>query len=408
MQTSGRDRRRRPPPGAPRAVLLLLAGLSASLWGAGCATWTPVRETSAWTLFVKDGAEIDVDHFGAALDPAFAAVERSMGPFRGSVRVHAWNGDVAMTSGRGGLLVGGEDGALEPVRDIGPARVRAFHVRGGSQLFSSSGVFLGTADVGTAVHELVHARLAELDERVPLWFEEGLASYLGDGAFFEGAWTVDGLACWPLRELREQHLGDRELEHLLSIDARDDYDARENLLVHFVGWAIVFDLRRDLPDATWRGWLEAYREGARLHGGLREARRRLDRTLSWQTHLQWLNRLDAPSPSVRLAAAKGVWKLESRSAIDRLLDRLEIEEHPEVRFALALNCMLATGEMRLGRERWWRMRRLVFPTLRDPELDATDERAAARSLYEAMNRWSPENRASLQAAIEHLARFWEE
>jgi hypothetical protein len=286
--------------------------------------------------------------------------------------------------------------------------VRAFHVRGGSQWFSSSGVFLGAADVGTAVHELVHARLAEQDQVLPLWFEEGLASLLGDGVLFEGVWEVDGLACWPLRELREERLDDGELEHLLAIEARDDYDERENLLVHFVGWAIVFDLARELPGGSWRAWLAAFENGARLRGELAEARRRLERTLSWQTHAQWLNRLDQASPAARLATAKGIWKLFSRSAVDRLLDRLEIEEHPEVRFALALNCLLATGEMHLGQERWWRLRRLVFPVLRESQLADPREAEAASSLYAALRNWSPEGRAALQAAIEALARFWEE
>jgi hypothetical protein len=382
---------------------LLLAALAS-----GCRTWTPVHVGSGWTLYVKDDTRVDVDHFGAALDPAFAAVEVRMGAFRDRVRIHAWDGETVLEAGRGGMRVGAEGGELEPTRDLGPARVRAFHVRGGTQLFQSSGVFLGAADVGTAVHELVHARLAELAERLPLWFEEGLASLYGDGALFDGAWAVDGLACWPLRELRQQDLGDQELARLLAISARDDYDARENLLVHFVGWAVVFDLRRELPEGSWSEWLALYREGARLRGGLREARTRLDRTLSWQTHVQWLNRLDSVSPPERFAAAKGIWKLESRSAIDRLLDRLEHEQHPQVRYALALNCMLATGEMRLGRERWWRMRRLVFPALKEPGLDDADEQAAALALYASLRSWNPAQRERLQEAIATLARFWEE
>lgn len=386
-----------------RVACLLLAALSS-----GCRTWTPVHVGSGWTLYVKDDTPVDVDHFGAALDPAFAAVEARMGAFRDRVRIHAWDGETELEAGRGGMRVGAEAGELESTRDLGPARVRAFHVRGGTQPFQSSGVFLGAADVGTAVHELVHARLAELAERLPLWFEEGLASLYGDGALFDGAWAVDGLACWPLRELRQQDLGDQELARLLAISARDDYDARENLLVHFVGWAVVFDLRRELPEGSWSEWLALYREGARLRGGLREARTRLDRTLSWQTHVQWLNRLDSVSPPERFAAAKGIWKLESRSAIDRLLDRLEHEQHPQVRYALALNCMLATGEMRLGRERWWRLRRLVFPALKEPGLDDPDEQAAALALYASLRSWNPAQRERLQEAIATLARFWEE
>jgi hypothetical protein len=392
--------RGRPAGAAPRALAVLAcAGL------AGCAGWKPVRATAAWTLFAKDGAAIDVEHFDAALEPAFSAVEAHLGPFRGPVRIHAWDEEADPAWGGSGGAARARDPADE---SLGGARVRAFHVRGGSTWFQSSGVFLGTADAGTAVHELVHARLAELDEPVPLWFEEGLASLLGDGALVEGAWTVDGLACWPLCELREGRLGDTELERLLAIEASDDYDARENLLVHFVGWAIVFDLRREDPGGSWRRWLASFRQGARLRGELAEVRRRLDRTLAWQTHLEWLNRLDLPDPAARFATAKGIWKLHSRSAVDRLLDRLELEEHPEVRFALALNCLLATGEMRLGQERWWRLRRLAFPILREPELADAREREAAEELYGALRDWSPASRAALQVAIEVLARFWEE
>ena len=389
-----------------RAVLLGCACLTVS----GCKTWTPIHETSSWTLFARGKSSVDVASFDAALEPAFTVVEAYMGPFDASVRVHAWDADIGSGTGWAGLAANGDEQATATIdaEDIGPAKVSAFHVRGGWQLFSTTGVFLGAADVGTAVHELVHARLAELDERVPLWFEEGLASLLGDGAWFEGAWTVDGLTCWPLRELREQDLGDDELQRLLSITARDDYDARDNLLVHFVGWAVVFDLRRELPDGEWRDWLRAFREGAKVRGSLREARRRLDRTLSWQTHVQWLNRLDEEGPAARFAAANGIWNLHSRSAIDRLLDRLEVEDHPEVRYALALNCMLASAEMRLGRQRWWRMRRLVFPILDDPQLADPEELTAARELNRALRSWNKEQRESLQESIEALSRFWEE
>jgi hypothetical protein len=37
------------------------------------------------------------------------------------------------------------------------------------------------------VHELVHARVSEENAKLPLWFEEGLASLFGDGALYDGA-----------------------------------------------------------------------------------------------------------------------------------------------------------------------------------------------------------------------------
>jgi len=106
-------------------------------------------------------------------------------------------------------------------------------------------VYAGVAEPGTAVHELVHARLAEEDPDLPLWFEEGLACLMGDGFLDQEHWIVDGLACWPMRELREQKLGDGDLARLLALKAEDSLSARDNVLIHFVGWAVVFDLYRE-------------------------------------------------------------------------------------------------------------------------------------------------------------------
>ena len=390
-----------------RRSLMQTGGALAVFLLAGCASWTPVHSTSEWTLLVKDGAPVDVARFERVLEPAFDAVEQRMGPFKSSVPVHAWDSTNPDHAPRA-LAQGAGDGNLGNLPGVGPARVRAFHVRGGSALFSESGIYLGAAEVGTAVHELVHARLAEDGTSPPLWFEEGLATFLGDGFLFDGRWVVDGLAYWPMRELRNQRIDDLELAHLLRVTARDDYDALENLLVHFAGWAIVFDLAREDPDGTWEDWLAAYRAGSLCHGELGEARLRLDRTLSWNTHTEWLTRLYDPDPGVRSAAAKGVWKLRSLSAVDALLEALEVEEHPEVRFTLAINAMLSTGEIRLGRERWWRMRREVFPAVRENQLEDLDERAAGRQLYDSMRSWGSERRERSRRAIERLSRFWEE
>lgn len=389
--------------GVIRAAIVLITSALA-----GCASWKPVHATDGWTLYVKDGAPVDVARFESALEPAFDIVELRMGPFKGSVPVHAWDDADSKPPSETSLLKDSAEGDLSQVPGIGPARVRAFHVRGGSSLFTASGIYLGCTQVGTAVHELVHARLSEEQDDVPLWFEEGLATLYGDGALHKGVWVVDGLAYWPMRELRNQRIDDIELAHLLQITARDDYDARENLLVHFAGWAIVFDLFRQDPGGTWRDWLAAYETGIVCHGELEEARTRIDRTLSWKTHREWLERLHDPDPGVRLAAAKGVWKLRSLSAVDALIDALETEEDPEVRFALAVNAMLTTGEIRLGRERWWRMRKHVFPTIRENELEDPYEREAGRQLYESMRGWGRDRRERARRAIDRLSRFWEE
>lgn len=365
---------------------------------AGCAVWRPVEVTDAWALYAKPDAEVDAATYALALAPAFEAVEQRMGPFERRVRVHAWDGDATDVALPG-------DGQVQDVPGLGSARVRAYHVRPGGNPFRPDGVFLGTTDVGTIAHELVHARLAENARDVPLWFEEGLASLWGDGVMFEGRWIVDGLACWPMRELREEELDDAELESILRLSAGDASDSRANLLVHFVGWAIVFDLAREDPGASWRTWLSTFERGARAEGRLAHARARMQRALSEEVEAGWLERLGADDPAVRLAAARGLWKLRSREAVDRLLDALPEETHPEVRYAMAINAFLAAPEMRLGRSRWMRIRDVALPVLREPGLpDDVEAEAAAdfyRTLYGRRRRSSGESLAALN-------RYWEE
>ena len=387
----------------------LLIALFAVFVSSACSTWTAVHRHDAWTLYVEDGNEVDIGRFGCGLDRAFAAVEARMGPFASHVRVHCWDGDAAQLPDAGAdPRVSEIRGELQAVPGIGPARVRAFHVKGGSAVFQTSGVFLGTCDVGTAVHELVHARIAEERKRLPLWFEEGLASFYGDGACFGGRWRFDGLACWPLRELRGQRLDDEELAHLLELKADDDYDARDNLLVHFVGWAIVFDLAREHPELEWRGLLEAFEREAAERGRLAAARARMEHTLRPVTESEWLERLRSADAGVRFAAAKGLWKLHNATVVDRMLDALEHEGDPEVKAGLALNILLATSETRLGRSRWGRMSALVFPVLREGTLPNEAEQQALRALYGSMTRWNSRRERNSQQALDDLSRFWEE
>lgn len=394
--------------GARRAVLHALLACLVGWLASACASWTAVRRDSTWTLYVKDGESVDVDRFGAALAPAFEAVEARMGPFARRVRVHAWDSQTG-SSGESRPPFEARNGSdLHEVPGIGPARVRAFHVKGGPLFFQTSGVFLGVADVGTAVHELVHARIAETQHDLPLWFEEGVASYWGDGAYFGGRWLVDGLACWPLRELREQRIDDAELRRLLSLHARDDYDSRENLLVHFLGWALVFDLAREAPDADWMQWRRTFDAESARDGLVTAARRRLDRALSVETQDAWLERLRADDPGVRFAAAKGLWKLRDVRAIDAMLDALDAETDPEVRVALAINVLLASGETRVGRQRWNRLAPTVFPTLRGATLPDERENQALRDVYSGMRRWDPRRERSTKEALDDLARYWEE
>lgn len=387
-----------------RAALALLVCWCAS----ACAAWTPIHRDRTWTLYVKDGESVDVDRFGRALSPAFEAVEQRMGPFARRVRIHAWEDEEVAAAKPAAPLGPGAGSDVHEVPGIGPARVRAFHVKGGSLLFQSSGVFLGVAEVGTAVHELVHARVAEQNLDLPLWFEEGLASYWGDGAFHDGTWHVDGLACWPLRELRDQRLGDGDLARLLALHARDEYGARDNLLVHFVGWALVFDLAQQAPQAGWLEWKQAFEREAAQIGAVQAARVRLERVLADSTQTAWLERLRNDSPGVRLAAAKGLWKLRDVRAIDAMLTALDAEQDGEVRVALALNILLASGETRVGRSRWNRLAAVVFPILRESKLSDEREDKALRDVYSSMRRWESRRARSTQDALEDLARLWEE
>lgn len=369
---------------------------------AGCSSWRPAGRYAGWTLYVRDGELVDEGRFERAFAPAIVGVEERLGPFEKAVRVHAWNGGVELTSGnRGEIRTAGDPGLVQDVPGIGPARVRAFHARGGGGPFALSGVFIGEADVGTAVHELVHARLAELDTTLPLWFEEGLASLLADGAIYRGRWVVDGLACWPLRELSEEELSDDELEHLLRLTASEDHSVRDNLLVHFVGWAIVFDLYREDPGADWSDWLAAV-DGA----SPAQLRARMERTLDEDTPIEWVQRLGDPHPGVRLATVRGIWKLASPELFDHLVLALHAEEDPEVQLALAINALAGASSARLSGYGWSRLRRALLPVLRDVDVPDADETEAARVLHEVYRYQLAPKRS--HSAFEALSRYWEE
>ena len=377
------------------SALLLLA--------VGCATWQPAAESEGWSLFVQSGETVSIEEYHDAIQPAYEAVERYLGPFASRVRVHAWNGGVNMDGGNRGEITGDASEAIEDVPGIGPARVRAFHARGDGGPFSESGVFVGTANVGIAVHELVHAHFADSGPELPLWFEEGLAMILGDGAMYDGEWVVDGLVCWPWVELRKQELTDEHLASLLGIRSGDDHSVRDNVLVHFVGWAIAFDLFREVGRADWRAMLELFE---RAPDPLAEARRRIDHTLAGNTPILWLERLGDPWPAIRLAAVRGTWKLHSRSVRAVQMERIKKEGDPEVLASLAVNVLATTGQAPPAGEGRGQMWRVVLPVLRDLTLPDPDETSALRTLYRSYRHGS--ERYDTKAALGRLCRFWEE
>ena len=387
-----------PTPHRPNKAHLLALSLAI----ASCTSWRPAAELDGWTLYVEDGSEVDISLYSSAFDVAFEAVEESLGPFTRNVSVHAIAGSVDLSSGNRGTITEEVD-AVEYVEGIGATLIPAFHARGGGGLFEPSGIFVARPAVGTAVHELVHARVAELKLSLPLWFEEGLATVLGDGILRDDRWVMDGFSFWPWVELRADPPTDEELLELLSISAQEDHGIRENVLVHFVGWAIVFDCFRESGVVEWELWLDDFLEADDRHAW---ARARLNRTLEESTMLDWMSRIKDPDPAVRLAAARGSWKPGDERVVTLLLSQLEAEEDDEVKVCLVVNAMASMGRgeisSRVERKLWSSsLRALRYVELPDPE-----EEEAARDLFRSYVRWG--RRRSRQRAFDRLERYWGE
>lgn len=383
------------------AMLAHGAALALLALGPGCASWRTVARHEGWTLRAEPGQAVDEALFTRAFDPALRTVEQIFGSFEHTVDVHA----VAVAESGPPLAAGAlSPGALsgaQYVPGIGPARVRAWHLRSSALFGAPSGIYVAVPETGTAAHELVHARLAEQGGELPLWLEEGIASYVGDGFLAHDTWIVDGLACWPLRELAEQRLSDEELARLCALRAEEASDSRENVLAHFVGWALVFDLASKSGGIAWRDWIARYGHGISTS----EARARLSRTLQPETLEAWLERLADPSPAVRMATAKGLWKLRSERVLRRLLDALDAEKDPEAQVALSINVLATAGEMPLSPDLLGRVWRTVWPRLRRAHLEDKSEDDALHELMRSVRFGS--NRAA-QGPLDLLRRLWAE
>lgn len=366
-----------------------------------CNSWRTVARYDGWTLYGESGETVEAARFEAAIGPAMSAVEEILGPFEKSIRVHAWSGEAGPETTGAHVIFDGEGGPVQDVPGIGPARVRAYHARGDDLFGAPSGIYLAAPECGTAAHELVHARIAEERLEPPLWLEEGVACLLGDGFLDGKRWVVDGLSCWPLRELQAQEVSDLDLVRILSLGASDPSSARENVLAHFVGWAIAFDLYREAGRIDWPGWHERFEKGIPLA----EARARIGRTLDPATALAWMDRLRDPRREIRLATAKGVWKLRSTPIATALLEALEEEEDPEVRVGFAINLLACAGEAQLPGALTGRVWRAAWPALRRAPLTDPAENEAARDLMRSFRFRS--NRSS-QEPLLGLRRFWAE
>jgi len=393
---------KRPTPHAGlRAASSVILGLAL----ASCTSWQPTAEFEGWTLYVRDGLEVDPEPYSAAFEAAFVVVEDAFGAFEDDVAVHAIAGSVDLHSGNSGSITG-EVGVVEKIEGIGDAVVPAFHARGTDLTFynpNPKGIFVAVPATGTAVHELVHARVADLQLELPLWFEEGVAAVMGDGIQREGRWVMDGFSFWPWVELREDRPTDEELKGLLNISSRDDHSVRDNVLLHFVGWAIVFDCMRETGDLDWERWLADARGAKDL---VSWASVRMNRTLEEATMFEWLARVEDEDPAVRLASARGSWKVGDEDVINLLLDQLEREEDDEVKVCLAVNALASLGRGEPSR----RIERRLWPTvlgaLRRVELSDEGEQEAARELYRSYRRWG--GRRTRQSAFDRLDRFWRE
>jgi len=379
----------------------ILASASIAIALSSCSSWRTVGRYDGWTLYGEKGKEVDTTRFEAAIGPAKSAVEEILGPFENAIRVHVWSGEAGPETSGAHVILDGEGGPVQDVPGIGPARVRAYHARGDDLFGPPSGIFLAAPECGTAAHELVHARAAEQDLELPLWLEEGVACLIGDGFLDGKRWIVDGLSCWPLRELQTQTVSDADLERILSLGASDPSSPRENVLAHFVGWAITFDLYRQEGQIDWSGWGVRYGKGISVV----EARTRIERTLDPATALAWMDRLEDPRREIRLATAKGVWKLRSTEIATALLEALEAEEDPEVRVGFAINLLACAGEARLPDVLTGRLWRAAWPALRRAPLTDPEESQAARDLMRSFRFRS--NRSS-QEPLLGLRRFWAE
>ena len=374
-----------------------------------CSSWSVAASNEDWTLYVKPGGNVDVGNFDSMLDPAVAAVEAFLGPFEKSVKIHAWDGGVELSTGNRGRISEGKDaGLIEDLPNFGTARVRAFHVRPGG--LGPGGVFLGEAAPSAAVHELVHARLAEMygpRDTLPLWFEEGLAQVLADGVLTKGVdgepptWVRDGLCAWPLSILREQQIADAELEDLLAIRASDSHSVEDNLMIHFVGWALVFDLYREDPTGSWKTWL------ARMEANPEDARMRLNRSIDETVVRRWLTaHFEDEDPAVRQAAARGIWRIGDPVTLQLLSSALRREENQAVVATLTINILAAAGEGKFAGMGRWNGLRLPLMKLREEPFEDATERWAARRLLAGYQGYAGSE--AIQEAFEVLSSYWQE
>jgi HEAT repeat protein len=132
----------------------------------------------------------------------------------------------------------------------------------------------------------------------------------------------------------------------------------------------------------------------------------MNRTLEESTMHGWVARIEDEDPAVRLASARGAWKVGDEDVIAILLDQLEREEDDEVKVCLAVNALASLGRGEPSREIERRLWPTVLRALRRVELSDEEEQEAARELYRSYRRWG--GRRTRQSAFDRLDRYWRE
>jgi hypothetical protein len=368
----------------------------------GCATWRTVGSYERWSLHEGRHGNVDMAQWQAQVEPARAAVEAWMGEFQVPVQVHSLDQPIHLTDNGQELVYAAE--TYQAVPGLHQTEVRGYHLRGngGSQ---AGVIFVRDPNSPTLVHELVHARLAEDEEELPLWFEEGIASLLSDGLMIEGRWIRDGFSAWPWSELRTHRLDGIELRSILELQTTSSSSVRENVLAHLVGWALVFDLWRETHSDDWHTWQAAFD----WEHPLQDAQRRLNRVLSTDVPSEWLRaRLASHNRGVRLAALRGSWKLACPRVGTVLLNALELETDPEVRVALAINILASGKDIASTSVGLLQAHERAKLALTRSPLPIPSEDLAVQGLILALVDAAPGTDPNAGAALESLRRFWDE
>ncbi|HRH82099.1 MAG TPA: hypothetical protein PLW81_13720 [Thiobacillaceae bacterium] len=238
-------------------ALLILAGL------AGCAAWHPRGETGPLPGFhasaadprvwVPSGSEVLAGRVSEILDEAIARVEAVHGqPFKSSPVIHVCPDDACFA------------------RHVRTPRLTAAVVAD-NRLILSPRLFAKESWrlPGILRHELSHVHLGQraghYSAWIPVWFHEGLATLVADGAGAEFASPFLTEVAW--NEGRQ-----------IDFAARDNPDRRHRAMAfalnihqfYLQAWRFVAFLRARDPTA-FHAWLIALQEGADFHIALGDA-----------------------------------------------------------------------------------------------------------------------------------------